>query len=439
MGHYEHRGANLRRNLCSLRLVNRQFHELVSPVLFQHVLISSATGITRLEQISKNPVLRRFVRRLELCITQQARNRFFPYEPSPDVKERDLISMSRLAIVIHTTLPRFSDLKVLKLDFDDIPYSFKQELDVLESPGCRFRKDTVTLFESLATAICRSHLNKLEELDMILPLAHDYGHFLHDDDDPEWCSKKAFFGHLKRLRVAYSKCAEDGQGLEFRREQPNREYDKYVQQLLPLASNAESLQVRGSDVLRLTPASMSQFHLKELQLDSVSVSGKVLAKLFAQSPDIQKVNIRGVFLEGDTWEEPLKVLSKSRIKMLWIETCAYHGDGESGQYAPEELRFAKTGNESFIASLRPEDHEALELVFKRIHQNMRQIKGDSYDEVAADLLRERQKDEISHKMRSMDDLVSRILARRMEVDDESFLEEQERQEQEDLIAAGYFD
>ncbi|RSL40072.1 hypothetical protein CEP53_013612 [Fusarium sp. AF-6] len=76
---YELKGTNFRSNLSSLRQVNRLFHGIITPILFQHVVICYSGGTQRLQQLSKSLALRQLVRRLEICIKVRPVENFGDY------------------------------------------------------------------------------------------------------------------------------------------------------------------------------------------------------------------------------------------------------------------------------------------------------------------------------------------------------------------------
>ncbi|KAH8650448.1 hypothetical protein BGZ61DRAFT_577923 [Ilyonectria robusta] len=385
LGRYELKGINHRANLCSLRSVNRLFNQLVTPLLFQHAVITSSSGVTRLQQLSKNPSLRGLVRRLEICVEVQPITDFDAFDAKLKTNEdKNLKYLARLAIVIHSTLPRFSGLKILKLDFTAIPYRLDRENYDLGSPDGYWEQDTANLFESLATAMRRSQLNRLDEVDLSLPLAFDFGHFLDDDDDNDDDTKphstRALFQRLKHLRLTYEHCTDEGEGVEFRWRQPNEEYDKYIRQLLLLAPNIHSLTLQGSDVLMLDQPAIAPLRLRSLDLQSLSITGDAFTALIQQSIALEDVILRGVYLESGTWKEILSAMSQLPITSFYIETCGYQIEGENGDFRPLSPGFRPS--DAFIETTEADDLDACEAVFSQVQENKRQIYGSKYDEAA---------------------------------------------------------
>ncbi|KPM45275.1 hypothetical protein AK830_g1289 [Neonectria ditissima] len=388
---FELKGIDFRENLCSLRSVNRVFHKLVTPLLFQHALITSGSGVLRLQQLSKSP-LRRLVRRLEICVEVHPVADFDLYETKlEENKDRNLMYLGRLAIAIHSAFPRFTGLKILKLDFVDIPYNFDLETDHVLSTvcmsGCRWEQDTANLFESFATAMRRSQLDDLDEVDLSLPLAFDFGHFLdenNDEDDNDGDAKKysmkAFFQRLKSLRLHCGRSTDDGEDTEFRFRQPNEEYDKYIRQLLPLAPNINSLKLMGSDFFRLDQSAFAPLHLRSLMLSSLSTTGDAFTALVQQSTALEEVILEGVYLESGMWKDIFWAMSQSSITSLYVEFCGYHWDGESAHFRPPNPGSRRS--DSYIETTEVEDLDAYKAVFARVRANKRRLFGSNYDEAA---------------------------------------------------------
>ncbi|KAH7142787.1 hypothetical protein B0J13DRAFT_596110 [Dactylonectria estremocensis] len=383
LGRYELKAMNYRANLSSLRSVNWLFHQLVTPLLFQHALISGGSGVKRLQQLSKNASLRRLVRRLEICVEVRPVTGFDAYSANLKMNEdKNLSYLGRLAIVIHSTLPRFSDLEILKLDLVDIPYQFQGDYDDLSSLS--WEQDTANLFESLATAMRTSQLDKLDEVDLSLPLAYDFGHFLNNDTDDSHDTKRypieALFQRLKYLRLHCGQSTDDGEGIEFRHRQPNEEYNKYIRQLLPLAPNIHSLTLEGSDRLMLDKSELAPLRLRTLNLESLSIAGNAFTVLIQQSTALNDVILRGVYLESGMWKEILLAMSQSPITSFYIETCGYQMEGESAHFRP--LDPGSRPSDSYIETTETDDLDACEAVFTRLRENKRQIYGSNYDEAA---------------------------------------------------------
>ncbi|KIL88140.1 hypothetical protein FAVG1_08217 [Fusarium avenaceum] len=395
-GQYESKAINFRKNLSSLRRVNRLFRQVANPLFFQHVVIctgnvksnSGINGTMRLQQLAKEHELREMVRRLEICGVYSGDSS--SYYPTFEQKDHDLKYLGRLAVVIHSALPKFTGLKILKLDFQNIPYEYKRDSDLPALRTCCWVRDTANMFESFATAIYRSGLDKLEELDLSLPLAYDFGHFLEGDDEPKFCSARAFFQQLKRLKVCYSNSTEQGRGLEFRAHQRNQDYDKNVRQLISLGVNLESLAVAGpgNDLLKLDSTALAPLELKSLDLRCLAITGEALSDLFNQSKTLREVALTRIFLRSGTWENVLKPLSLSNITSFHIETCAYEREGESAEFIPLYRREQLEVDAGYIQTSQAGDIEACKSVFARVHENMRQLHGSSYDIAAVEAQRQ---------------------------------------------------
>ncbi|KAF4946642.1 hypothetical protein FGADI_11031 [Fusarium gaditjirri] len=420
-------GIKRRTYLKNLRAVNRRFCQIVTPILFQHAIIYSGslmtrwgvttvtsngvTGTARLVQLSKDPSLRKIVRRLEICLKIRGPNDFQIYNPPLEERDKDLEYLTRLGAVIHSALPRFPNLKSLKLNFNDIPYNFNQDFDDPGEANCCWSQDTENFFESLATAVFRSGLKNLEELDLSLPLAYDFGHFLEDNDDeggPH--SPKTFFKQLKYLSVHYGHCTEEDEDLEFRQNQSNETFDMYLRQLIPLATNLKTLKAKGPGILVLDSSTVEPLNLEVLELQSLSISGEALISLFERSTELRDVVLMGVYLESGTWIEVLTALSKTTLTSFYIETCGYQKEGETVLRVPINPTAQAKEDDSYVETNRAEDIDACELVFSRIHENMRKIHGSRYDQAAAEEKREILRQDIIRKTGSLGDFCRSYMA-----------------------------
>jgi hypothetical protein len=443
-GQHEIAGIKRRSYLASLRAVNLLFYDIITPILFQHAIIYSGsvikrwgvtavtsngvTGTARLVKLSKNPQLREIVRRLEICLKIKGPNDFQEYKPVIEERDKDLQYIARMGAVIHSALPRFTNLKILKLSFENIPYSYCQELDDPGLNTCCWVQDTENFFESLATALFRSGLNNLEELDLSLPLAYDFGHFLEDDDDGGPHSPKAFFRRLKRLSVHYGHCTEEDEDLEFRYNQSNQKFDRNLRELIPLATNLDTLKVKGPDVLVLDSSSLEPLTLEVVDLQSLSITGEALIDLFQRSTALREVVLMGVYLESGTWVDILTALSKTTLTHFYIETCGYQKEGDTLLRVPVDQMDQAKQDDSYIETNRAEDLDACELVFARVHENMRKIHGDKYDQAAAEKKREILHQDIIRKTGSLGEFCRRFFA---EIEQEEISDDDENSDEID--------
>ncbi|KAM0201476.1 hypothetical protein ACHAQI_011270 [Fusarium lateritium] len=396
LGQYKSKAINFKKNLVSSRQVNRLFRQVANPLFFQHVVIctgnvKSSTGVNgtiRLQQLAKEPELREMVRRLEIYGGYYGDSG--SYYPTVEQKDHDLKYLGRLAAVIHSALPRFTGLKILKLNFQNIPYNYKRDGELPALRTCCWVQDTANMFESIGTAMYKSGLDKLEELDLSLPLAYDFGHFLDIDDEPKIHSARAFFKQLKRLKVCYKQSTEQGRGLEFRAHQRNQDYDKNVRQLISLGVNLESLAVvgPGNDVLKLDSTAFASLEPKSLDLKCLAITGEALSDLFNRCKTLQKVALTRIYLMSGTWEDALKPLILSHITSFHMETCVYDKVGESAEYIPLFRREQTEADAGYIETHRASDIATCKSVFARVHENMSQIHGSCYDITAAEVQRE---------------------------------------------------
>ncbi|KAM0421427.1 hypothetical protein ACHAPT_010781 [Fusarium lateritium] len=232
----------------------------------------------------------------------------------------------------------------------------------------------------MATAMRRSRLDKLDEVDLWLPIAFDFGHFLDDEDATGDCeSTESLFKRLSYLDLHYVHSTEEGQGIEFRAHHTNKTYDKYVRQLLSLAPNLRTLWVEGpADYLFLNHSAFSaSLRLKSLDLDSLSIGADDFSAVVRQSADtLEKLVMRGIYLTSGTWEEILVTMSELPLLVdFFIETCGY--GTETADYRPPSLHHSQY--DWFLETNRDEDLDALEGVLIRLQENKRRVYGDNYE------------------------------------------------------------
>ncbi|KAH6994652.1 hypothetical protein EDB82DRAFT_502237 [Fusarium venenatum] len=396
------RGLNWRKYLMSLRAVNRMFRDLVNPLLFEHVTIFSGRplkinhvpdlrsrhnrrwvfkeiGVSRLERLSMDPSIRKLVRRLEFA--DMPLDDLYAYLADPDKETNNgvfdvenLRYVARISILIHSVLPRFPNLTALRLDFAEIPYRPSgvfgpRNFDHDGTPY--WVQDTADLFRSFSTAICRSGLDKLEELDLSLPIAHDFGHFLKNGNEDECSLTRVLFEQLKRLAVDVVQ-RNDISGRSFRLNQWNTVYAKNVQELLPLAPNLHHLRVRSKCFLSLTASSLPHSNLRLLELHYLRIAGEALTSVIERCQSLQWVHMDRIRIESGTWEDILTVMRKTSITSIDLFDCGYWNSDSRQNLYPH--------TQNYIHTNRVGDLKACELTFTQLHENMCRIYGSNYGE-----------------------------------------------------------
>lgn len=315
---------------------------------------------------------------MEICINVKPPGDLLGYRQELEKKKEEILRyLSRLAVVIHTALPKFSNVRVVRLDLEDIRYNLNLDTESYNRQCC-WKADTANLFESFATVLCRTQFDKLDELDLSFPLAYDFGCFLDADDTEP--SSKALFQKLKYLKVKYGRTTAEGEGIEFRYFTPNQVFDRYIGLLLHLAPNVHSLAVEGSDVLALGKTSFPPLRLQSLDLGSLSVTGDALISLIQQSPVLKQVSFIGVYLESGRWKDALLHLAQSSITSFYLETCGYQLESESAQF--RSPGWANCPDAHYIETTETEDLDACEAVFERVRENKRRKYGSAYNEAA---------------------------------------------------------
>jgi hypothetical protein len=154
--------------------------------------------------------------------------------------------------------------------------------------------------------------------------------------------------------------------------------------------NLESLSVAGpdNDLLRLDSTAFASLEPKSLDLKSLAMTGEALSDLFNQSKTLREVALTSIHLRSGTWEDVLKCLSLSHITSFRIESCVYDREGESAEFIPA-YREQTDSDAGHIETNRAGDMRACHSVFWRMHDNMHQIRGTSYNIFIAETRRQR--------------------------------------------------
>jgi hypothetical protein len=143
------------------------------------------------------------------------------------------------------------------------------------------------------------------------------------------------------------------------------------------------LWVEGDDLLLDRSAFSPSLRPKLLDLQNLSISATALTEIVRRCNEtLQKVVMRGVYLEPGTWEEILLAMSELPLLVdCFIETCDY--GRESAHYRPsvepsENSSSCNPTYDFFIETNRSSDVNALGDVLVRIHKNKCRLHGDSY-------------------------------------------------------------
>ncbi|KAG8673784.1 hypothetical protein FPOAC2_07256 [Fusarium poae] len=404
---YEIDRLTWRKDLMSLRAVNRMFRDLVNPLLFGRAIIFSGRpvklpqnpfvrpmpchtymfreiGISRLQGLASDPSISKLVRRLEFDGIPHLELLDYLENTGAQLgtfREEDRRFLARISILIHRLLPRFSNLTALKLDLG-YTYEKPSRLDGrynFDSNGTsHWIQDMADLFQAFSLAIIRSGLNKLEELDLSLAVAQDFGHFLNNENEAESSATKEFFQQLKRLRVHVAWHNETRLTLSRTSERPfpetewNQVHAENVQKLLSLASNVESLKVGSISYLSLGASSLPHSNLRSLQLHRVRVAGEALASLINRCQSLERLDFFEPCIESGTWEDIFTALTRTSIIDIDFMYCLYwdvYSQNRRCIYHPV-----------FVRTDRIEDVKACELMYTQLHENLCRIYGINYAE-----------------------------------------------------------
>lgn len=175
--------------------------------------------------------------------------------------------------------------------------------------------------------------------------------------------------------------------------------------------------MKGPDVLVLDSLSLEPLTLEVLDLQSLSITGESLIALFQRSTALREVVLMGVYLESGTWVDILTALSKTTLTEFYIETCGYQKDGETILRVPVNPTAQAKQDDSYVETNRAEDIDACDLVFARVHENMRKLYGSRYDQAAAEKKREVLHEDIIRKTGSLGEFCRRFFAEIEQVED----------------------
>ncbi|KAG8673783.1 hypothetical protein FPOAC2_07255 [Fusarium poae] len=328
----------------------------------------------RLGWLSEEPVLQNLIHFLEFRFEFST----VEYESEDEELDEHLRFLALTLTLIRSTLPRCSNLEILKLDLDSGRYA--SGISNLQFE--RWVQDTQDLFRSFCMAAYGSGLGKLEELFLHLPISRPSQSLLEGASEAESAATSALFKQLKRLTL-FLAITDDDEALDEFAEPPdefahNLVSCTYLQELLHLAPNLDQLVIRGMDdpPLTVTPSTLPHCHLRLLKLCNIFIAGETIMAVIKRCKSLEDVNLRNVYLLSGTWERVLTDLSKTSIIAFHIQFCGYAVTSDDSEL--EDLLF-----ENFhITTDWIEDLKACESVFLQVPGNLRERYGINFDEVA---------------------------------------------------------
>ncbi|KAI5465658.1 hypothetical protein BGZ63DRAFT_420207 [Mariannaea sp. PMI_226] len=307
--------SRARYELAHLRLVNKAFCQSVSPRLFRHI-IADVGRLGRISEIAHSPYAT-YVRHINIGTSG------FCSVSHSDVT----IYAEDLIYLLPPCLARLPNLRSLEV------------FGVWQSHGTR---ETIDKFISSVTSVLRDvNMPSLEELDIRLPICHDFGQLLHDETDSSNTRIGRVLRHLKYLGIhAWFSTERQNSHEPVRPEfaaHPDETFKVNIYKLIALAKNVRSLAITGPESVDLDYAEFpSSIRLRSLYLCGVSISANVLLDLMHHWRDsIRSIELWAVELKTGTWKHVLVNISTLPILIDFImEFCAYSRGGTSAQLRP---------------------------------------------------------------------------------------------------------
>lgn len=324
--HWSYRGFTPqgRRNLANLRLVSKTFCWSASPIFFQHyqATIDGNEGDPkawrRLVHLAKGPYARH-VRHLEVGLK--------PREGSDATRPliRHVRSFDK---IFADCLAQFPNLNALQIH--------GQMSNCSRGIAGLFRHIVVTALRNVP-------LPNLTELDITLPIAHDFETFFAAERTPSPISIRDVFGRLRHLGLFLSDYTNHIGRYSPRRvsaanaAHPNNVHVIQLVNLVELAVNLESLAIGGSDPITINDLRLPR-GLASLSLQHVSISFDVLDSLILDcKKTLTSIELRQVEAERGNWSDALKVLHTklTNLHNFIILSSGYSERGENFLLRPD--------------------------------------------------------------------------------------------------------
>ncbi|KFZ17851.1 hypothetical protein V501_01507, partial [Pseudogymnoascus sp. VKM F-4519 (FW-2642)] len=309
-----YKGFNPRRNavqyLTSLRLVNRGFCAIASPLLFRHIVaicvpFQKESPLVRLIEISKSPYAV-YVQRLDVGF------RFFDNLSAESVS----LYQEDLAGILPGCLARLPNIKAL--GFHDASFSLPWE-------------NETTATKTVIAALRYGLLSSLTELEFTLPLAPDFGKLLDNKPGTLQIPIENTLRGLRHLGLHIG-------GKLSPYTHSDRTHAFYIFQLVELAVNITSLAISSDSLIVLTNFEFTRLlRLKHVDLEGVETSADDLTSLITQSKEsIRSIRFHKITINSGLWESIFRQMGRlSHLFDVDIGPCGYSSTGATQRLATQ--------------------------------------------------------------------------------------------------------
>lgn len=321
--------------MASLRLVNRTFHRLATPILFKYFdacfsafgLLMPFTWGARLLEISQNPVVEE-VHNMSIGVgCHRSTLGFENY-------------LFEAAFVLPPLVHACKKLKGLRI------YAPKSDVEITdhEINQSLFMKTVEQIFRRITP---NAQYCTLQSLELTLPLTHDFADMANVSTEHSPMPYKrpllGFMKDLKHLHLAVSDDSGHGGDRYFFSEEstghrmyPNASYARDFFNFASLPDRLHSLSICATHILNMDILKIGTLRsLQTLQLMRVKVSWEILAAISNRNVStLKSINLHQLELKSGTWEAILLAFcSLSRLERFWITACGYSADGTSRNLA----------------------------------------------------------------------------------------------------------
>ncbi|KAJ6003145.1 hypothetical protein N7451_005692 [Penicillium sp. IBT 35674x] len=351
--------AESRRDLASLRLVNKAFHASATPILFRHFDAKSKTTKSgkksRLEclaQLSRNQECSRHVRHVDFG---------FDHFSNP-ASTRYVEELQEKLLFILQGLPR-----IKALGFHE-PNSYMR------------REMGVDYMKIVAEALRRVLLPSLEQLVVKFPITYDFGLFEPEAFDVSHVPIEKILLGLQELQLYVCHLTDKGDRensvIPFSSSSATLSNRTHALQLFRLLENVSSLQIlviKSANILDMDDVEWpSSMRLRQLTLEGISVSSYDLLNVLAQSANtLEEIDFCLVHLKTGSWVHVLfEMRNIPHLIDIVVRQCGYSATGLSSYMAfPFIPGRAEQYTFKGIESLNAFDNPALEYLFLTVNGN----------------------------------------------------------------------